>query len=1083
MLQFIFGKAASGKTYNVIKMIKENSLSGKESVLIVPEQFTFESERAILKEIGDSFALNTTVLSFSRLCDEVGRNIGGISYKTLSESDKIIFMHKALNNVADRLKLWKKYVGSVTFAKTILDTIGEFKINAIGYEEIKNASKTVSSEILKLKLHDISVILQEYDLCIGEAFLDPTDSLTKLYNSLQQFNYFANKTVFLDSFKGFTGQQYKIIERILVQAENVVISLCYNPENKNEYGIFSNIRRAVEKISNIAKSRSVIIAEPIVLQNQYFNSDSLISVSDILSGENNKTLLNENEVTVVKCATAFDEAEFVANKIRKLVREENYRFRDFVIIARDADSYREAIMTVCNKNGISLFFDNRFPLSAFPLSVFVMSAIKALNFSSENIFKMLKTGLGALEFSDITLLENYTYLWNISGEAWLEEWQMNPNGFVTDSLTEVDIKLLEKINVLRLKVIEPIISFKNSFNNSAFDMAKAIVELIKNNDVPQKLSLISENLNCETIGFNTSVLNQCYEMYMKILDSLVTCFGEQRITKKEFTDALGLAVNSSDVGTIPQMLDEVTFGSADRIRPSRPKIAFVIGANQGVFPKNLNNSGIFNLSDRKSLIDLDINIADNSVYSSIDEEYLVYTSLCCASDKLFISFASKAVSGDILEPSAFVNKITESLNTNIVDLTNDAILSEFLPETEQAMFSKYCRNLKVDSNDAETIKAALEKSPKLVFLNSFLTDNRFMLKKDTAKKLYGTNIAMSASKFDTFNRCKFSYFCRYALGAKKLEPADFNVMQRGTIVHYCLERLILENELKNLSETELDLLTEKYVNDYLNSIAGFSNMFTVKTVFLVSRLVRSLKEVVHHIARELYQSDFTPSACELKIGNGQDEINVDFPFDDGKITLYGSIDRLDTYNGYVRIIDYKTGSKSFKLPDILFGLNMQMLIYLYAVVRGKGLEDRFAAGILYQPSKRDIKGEGLAMNGLLQNDADLVYAMDKSNTGKFVPKLQLNKDGGLSKRANSFIDKTDFAEIFDLVEKTMRDTGNNILCGDIAVDPIDGRESPACKYCDFHTVCGFENKTAKRVPDLTNSEVFNKLREEKENGI
>ena len=1083
MLQFIFGRAATGKTNSVLNKIKELSLNNKESVLIVPEQFTFESERAILKEIGDSFALNTTVLSFSRLCDEVGRNVGGISQTVLSESDKIIFMHKALNNVADRLKLWKKYVGSVTFAKTILDTISEFKINAIGYEDILKASETVSSETLKLKLWDISIIYQEYDLCVGEAFLDPTDSLTKLYNSLLKFNYFADKTVFIDSFKGFTGQQYKIIERILCQAEKVIISLCYNPENKNEYGIFSNIRKAIEKISNIAKSRAISIAEPIVLKEQYYNSSSLASVESFISGEECTKDCDDKAVAIVKCATAFDEAEFVANKIRKLIREENYRYRDFVIIARDSDNYREAISTFCNKNGISLYFDNRFPLSSFPLSVFVSSAIKALDFSSESIFKMLKTGLGALEFSEITLLENYTYIWNISGEAWLKEWKMNPKGLVTDELSEEDIKLLEKINSLRLKAINPIVSFKSSFKNSAYSMAKAIAELISDNNISEKLSFISEKLNGETIGFNTTVLNQCYEQYMKILDSLVTCFGEQKISKKEFTDALCLAVSSSDVGTIPQMLDEVAFGSADRIRPSRPKIAFIVGANQGVFPKSLSNSGIFNLLERKSLIDLDINIADNSVYSSIDEDFLVYTSLCCASDKLFISYSAKAVSGEILEPSAFVNTISENLNIDIVDLTDDAVLSGFLPETEELMFSKYCRNLKVDSNDAITIKSALENSDKFDFINSFLTENRFTLQKETAKKLYGSNIAMSASKFDTFNRCKFSYFCRYGLGAKKLEPADFNVMQRGTIVHYCLERLILENELKSISETELDSITEIYVNDYLNSVEGFSNMFTAKNKFLVSRLVRSLKEVVRHIARELSQSDFTPTACELKIGTGEDEINVAFPFDEGEITLFGSIDRLDSYNGYVRIIDYKTGSKSFKLPDILFGLNMQMLIYLYAVVRGNGLADHFAAGILYQPSKRDIKGEGLAMNGLLQNDVNLVYAMDKSNMGEFVPKLQLNKDGTLSKRANSFIEKTDFTEIFDLVEKTMRDTGNKILCGDISVDPIDGRESPACKYCDFHTVCGFENKVANRVPDLSNGEVFKIMREEKENGI
>ena len=246
MLKFIFGRPASGKTYNLLNMIKELSDSGKTAVLIVPEQFSFESERAVLKALGDKAALNVSVMSFSRLCDEVGRAVGGIAGVTLTESDKVIFMNRALLAAADELKIWRRYCRSVYFAKTMLDTIGEFKINTVTSEDLKKAAEETKSPSLALKLHDISVIYETYDALTGEKFIDPADSLTKLFRQLENCRFFENKTVFLDSFKGFTGQQFRIIDRILSQADDVIVSLTNDPKLDSDYNVFMNIRAAEE---------------------------------------------------------------------------------------------------------------------------------------------------------------------------------------------------------------------------------------------------------------------------------------------------------------------------------------------------------------------------------------------------------------------------------------------------------------------------------------------------------------------------------------------------------------------------------------------------------------------------------------------------------------------------------------------------------------------------------------------------------------------------------------------------------------------------------------------------------------------
>ena len=335
MLKFIFGLPASGKTHTVMQMIKEDAKNGRQSVLLVPEQFSFESERSVLKTLGDRAARSVSVMSFSRLCDEIGRNTGGIAGRTLNDGDKVIFMNRALSAVEKELKLWSGYCRSVAFAKTMLDTVGEFKINSVTPQDIRNAALSVGSEKLSAKLNDTALIYETYDTLTGEKFIDPADALTKLYRQLEQFKYFRNKTVYIESFKGFTGQQFKIIDRILAQADDVTVALTDDIRLQKEFNIFSNIRKAEERIRKSAKRFGVEEAEPIFLGESRYNSKSLSALERLIAG-GEPVLSNGEGITVCEAALMFDEAEFAARTIRRLVRENGIRYRDFVIIARDA---------------------------------------------------------------------------------------------------------------------------------------------------------------------------------------------------------------------------------------------------------------------------------------------------------------------------------------------------------------------------------------------------------------------------------------------------------------------------------------------------------------------------------------------------------------------------------------------------------------------------------------------------------------------------------------------------------------------------------------------------------------------------
>lgn len=1081
MLQFIFGLPRSGKTTYIIEKVKSLTNEGKKSVIIVPEQFSFETEKSVYDVLGDSFTLNVEILSFSRLYDEVCRVCGGTAARSLNDSDKIIFMSKALKQTAHELELCGKYAKSLTFAQKMLDTIGEFKINGITSSELSNAAALTDSINLKRKLTDLSLIYERYNLLTAERFIDPADKLTRLYQKLENYNYFADKTVFLDGFKGFTGQQFKVIDRIFTQARDVYFAFTNDNSKKSEYDIFSNIRIAISKIEQIANKHRVNINKPIVLTDTFYKNNSFNALERLLS-ENIEEYDCSDSITICKAKTVFDEADFAARTIRRLVRTQNLRYKDFAIIARDSDKYYQAVEYACQKNKIECFFDKRVPLLSFPLSVAVLTAIKSLDLSTENIMRFHKSGINLLSTDEITELENYAYIWNIEGDLWLKEWDMDVRGFVTDEQNDYTATSLSKINLLRVRALEPILYFKKLFYGDVSQMSSAIVKLLDNYNAKEALKEICEHFYIDE--FSIDVLKQSFESFMSVLDSIVTCYNNATLSKTEYYDALYLALSLEEVGVIPQTLDQVIFGQADRIRPCSPKVVFILGANQGVFPKLCDNSGIFSLKERKNLIELNLDINDNEIYNSIDEKFFVYCNLCSASEKLYISYSDSTLKGETLEPSSFVTAIEKYLNPVICYEPSNELDETCLPETQEAAFAELCRRFN-SGTDFCTLKSALDTTDNITAqITDFANNQSKSISKETALDLYSNTVKLSASKIDLFHRCRFSHFCRYGLGLKRLQPVDFDVMQRGTIVHYVLERIFVEHKdnIKVFTKEQIDTICDDYINEYLDMVGGYRSVQSARHEFLISKISRILKETVYHLSLEFAQSDFVPSHCELEIG-GKEGINLNFPFDGGKVTINGKIDRVDTYNGYIRVIDYKTGSKSFKLPDILFGLNLQMLIYLYALTRGQNLPDTAAAGIFYMHPKRDLKNEGMAMDGLMPANLDLVHAMDKENEGEYIPKLYMNKDGSISKRSNSFITESEFSEIFDHIEKLIANTGETILKGDIAVSPVDGRESPACKYCDFKSICGIESRVPLKVPSLKNEEVFEIIAKEKNDGI
>lgn len=1083
MLHLILGRAGTGKTYTVFERIKNDVENGKQVVLLVPEQFTFESERTLLHKLGDKASTNAQVLSFTRLYDEVSRKVGGRVADIINDGDRAILMGQALKASQLNLKLWGKYINSPKFSNAVLATVNELKAAAVTPEKLHEIADEVKSDYFKAKLNDVAAVYAAYNALLGERFLDPNDNLDRLSESLLEYRFFENKTVYIDAFKNFTGQQYKIIDKLISQCDDATFSFTAPDLDYDKFDIFQYVRKTAENLYKIAQNHRVDISKPVILNEFHFNNKSLCKIEALFSDSLCDTNDDLQGVTLCKCNTVYDEAEFAARTIRKAVRKEGYRYRDFVIIARDAEKYKNAVETACRKNDVYCFSDRRKSINDMPLPLLISAYLKLTNsYKTENILEILHCGIFPLNDDEIYELENYVYIWNINGQEWAKPWNMNPKGFeaVNEKVVSENENKLEKLNSYRIKITESIEKFRRSFRGTPSQMAEAIVNLLDSLNASETLKTIySENYGGTLLESDAI---QCYDAVMEVLDGIVKCLPDKETTVKEFSDNWNVAVKSVTIGNIPQMLDEVTFGSADRIKPSSPKIAFILGAYQNEFPKLVSNTGVFAADEREILKEKGASMIETNLSAAIDEDYLVYTSLCCATDRIYITYPTFALGESGVEPSSIVNLLSNTFpKSSIKAKEPDTTLNyDNSPETVKSAVARMCGTYSFDKSAGLTIEKALKKTAGIT-LNDYLAsaDKRTAgISPQNSEKIFTKRINVSATKFEKYHECKFLFFCKYGLNIKKLSKADINALQRGTLIHYIMENLIKDygKDIASFDKSKIDELVEGYIADYLSEIGGIEEFLDSRMKFLISKISEFAKKLAFHIASEFAQSDFTPDFCELKIGRDGIVPSKKVVCENGtEMRIEGSIDRVDTWNGYIRVVDYKTGKKTFKLSDTLVGLNLQMLIYLYSLVRSNN--DDFnklsTAGVLYVPNSED-KNNGFAMNGIIVDQENIYTAMEKENEGKFIPKFETTKSGAV--KGNTYVSGSVFETIFDYIEKLLNGMASEIEKGNMSAIPTDGQADP-CKNCEYYPICCIENNEHIKAENLKNHEALEKMRE------
>ncbi len=1088
MLNLILSVAGGGKTTHIMNLIEKFSSSGhKKLTLIVPEQFSFTSEKIMLEKLGAKAMAYVDVESFTSLGEKLVGRPALHERKRLSEAAKAVLMKTALESVQDKLLLYGKHIKRQSVISEFVALSTEFKRNTLSTEAVRLAMSQRENSLLKMKLDDITTVLDTYDTLVESSYFNPDDLLTELCEILPETDYFDGRLVFIDSFRGFTSQEYKVLAQMLRKSDDIYITLCTdNLENSDdETDLFAHTKRSSKKLIDLAKKEGAGVAKPLYLSDEKhsrFNSPELSALeNELFSPVPEIYEGNCENITLCKASDIYSECEYIAVTAKKLIREKGMRYRDIAVIARDSTGYEAPLKSALKKCGIPVFEDSRQPVEASPVVAFISSAIASCadGFDTEILMRYLKTGISGFTTEEISEVENYTYLWKISGESWNREWTQSPRGF-GEEMTEEDQAVLDNINDIRKKIVTPLYFLRQNLQNAKIGEAtEFIFDFLKKQNTAENIRSLALSLENQGEAGLALELERMWNTVIDILDSLYILSKHKAYSPREISEILDLMLSVQTVGSLPQGLDEITIGSADRSRTASPKVVFIAGANNGVFPALPFTGSALTDTDRRRMSEMGIELSDYGEYKLAEEKLIAYTAFCSASEMLFVCCPEKTAKGEQLAPSELYTKI-KNIFTDCKEVRAESLDGLYYIEGEPLAFEQLASNKHDDNALYATLSEYFEGNSdyegRISALERASGNREFKIKdSEISQSLFGKDMYISASRVESFYKCPFSYFCRYGIKAMPRAVAELDPMQRGTVIHYALEMLLTtydRSQLSIMSRKELMEFFEKLLNDYLMSRLDGANR-NERFLYLFKKLISSVCDVAQRLIAELSQSKFSPVDFELKIGNGGEIPAYTVETDIGSVIISGSIDRVDEAvlggKKYIRVVDYKSSGKDFMLSDVVQGLNMQMFIYLFALWQngGKKYGEFTPAGVLYCPANSPVISAGrnadeetlqkeiqkrCAMNGIVLNDPQVVAAMDENQNGLYIP-AKMKKDG----LSGSLINLSQLEKLKEKADSILVDMADALHSGNIPACPSYGKSyKSTCEYCDYKSVCSYE---------------------------
>lgn len=1093
MLRIVRSGFSSGARDAFCNSIKRLSSQGKRSYLIVPEQQTVMAEALMSSLLPPSSVLCFEVTNFTRFANTTFRALGGLGGEYCDSAKKSLIMWRALTELSPVLTMTagrrEINAGLVDSALSAVAEMQSYGISPMALAEISANGSVKFDNRLKSKITDLASIYSLYKNLLGKKYADSGDDAEAMIRKLSENPTFLSDTeIFVEGFTSFTEPQYRLIG-LLCARTSVSVALTL-PKGREEAYEFLEISRCIERLVSSARKHGAEIK----LSREEGIKKSSESLSLICDGlwstitPNEKiSLQNDDELRIFEAETPYDECAFICDDIKRRVMG-GASYSDFAIIARKDETYSGILDTALLGADIPIFSSLRKDVQEFEAIKLIYTAYSVCRgFRREDVISYAKCALSGVSREECDEFEMYVNTWQISGRGFTdgEVWNMNPAGYTVRRPDGMDEKLL-RIHNVRTRIIDPLYRFAKEVSEAKtiVEQATCLVSFLTAIDMEASLKKRAERLmemgESDLAKDNLSL----WSVICSALDTLVEVLGDLPTDTDTFLSQLKVVFSSADIGRIPSYTDRVTVGNADMLRLYEKPYVYLIGVNSGAFPATVSERSYFSERDRRLLLDLGLTIYPELEVKGARELYIFSRAFSYATRGVTISYSASDNRFKAIEPAEVVSRISTLTGGEV-----PAVKISSISKINRLYSASNALNF-IDEGDEDysVIRDALIKSghqKKLEICEGNISNTSSVLGAEVVKEYNDKAISLTQSRIDSYVNCPFSYFCRYTVKLSKDERAEFDARSIGSFIHGILENFFaaLSREGRksgDLTADERRDLTIAAAKKYIAELGEDIIDTSVKTRIKIDRLCRAALPVVDGLCDEFRESAFEPRFFELSLGYESDTPDpITIKSDSGDIKIYGIIDRVDAYKRgedvYLRVVDYKSGHKEFSPEDIAEGSNLQMFLYLRALVDSEKAEFKkrvgvsnegriLPAGVIYvKTSVRDVRVDlpdddlaqsavksAQAREGMILNDPDNISAM----TLKYTPVYSKRTPDKIPDAKQKFLYTEDgWNEIMQTVEGAVCQVADGIRKGEISATPNEQKGKSPCDFCDFRPIC------------------------------
>jgi ATP-dependent helicase/nuclease subunit B len=1137
-LQFVLGSSGSGKTTYMYNEMIQQSIKAIDApiLMIVPEQFTLQTQQDIIRKHSRNGIMNIEILSFQRLAYRLYDDLLVANKTILKDTGKSMVIRKLVEDHKNDYAIIHGNIKKNGYINELKDLITEFYQYNIDHEAFQVIKEQTSNPLLHAKLNDLELLFNSFKGYLSGKYMTTETTLDLLVDVIMESTFLENATIYLDGFYGFTPIQYKIIRKLLKKVVDVKVGITVD-SNENisdiddECQLFFESKKTIHKLKTICEEEGVLVEKPYWLEDthpvRYEKNKALLFLEKNLYRYHHNTFDGPvSGLQLCKASNMRKEVKYVADAIMKLVQSNGYRYKDIGVLSSDIEGYESIIKQTFGQYDIPYFVDKKESIKSHPLVEFILSALETINrgFMYSSIFRYIKTGMLGIKREDIYLLENYVLAYGIRGENyWNEEWE-KPYPLSNFSKDDKYLEnLLERINGIREQIIVPLVALKQEIakpGTTARSITKALYTFLETQQVQKMLEEKEKEFEKKGELLLQKRYGSLYKLVIEILDQMVDILGDDKISLKEYTTVLEAGFVECQMGLVPPGLDQVVVGDLERTRIRETKAMFVIGLNEGKIPKTSIKPGLITDKERLAIKACGIEVAPDNVANIYKEQFSIYMGIVRTSQRLYLSYANTDLDGKSMRPSILFYNVKKFYKTLQVINIDEIYHHRLVINRPKETFSNFINKI---ANHEDLEKTELAKEV-YVWLNQQEGFNRKLahleraidchntekkLEEAITESLYGVELNNSVSRLETFSRCPFSHFVDYGLRLNERLEYEVKMPDIGILFHQAIDLVSKKIANRNLSWHSLDReMIDQLVDESVNEVVEREkrSLFTSshRNIYLVKKIKRITKRAILAIKYQITKGEFKPTEYEYTFDGEKNPeakaltINLDSK---KTMKLKGRIDRLDTYedeeNLYLSVIDYKSGNKKIDMVSLYYGLQLQLFVYLNGaneMKQDKSPKNVVSVGAFYfhiddpiidgakSRNSQEIEKEifkSLKLSGLVLNDQDIIHKLDHSfESASDVIPVTIKKDGSVS-AYSSVATREEFEAISRFTHEKNIEIGKDIARGDVSIRPYKLKDATGCDYCEYKSICQFENgingNAFRKLIEMNDKEVYEKI--------